>query len=225
MAKVRSVTTQQIQELDRVAIEQYGIPSVVLMESAGAWVAAEVMMSLAKKQSKKVCVICGVGNNAGDGFVAARRLINVGAKVKIYLLGKVVSLKPDPLMNYNILKKLEYPIQEIQNITPGLKRDIVQSDVVVDAIFGVGLNRKIEGLFKQAIDLINAKARYVLSIDIPSGLDGTTGHIYGVCVKADKTVTFTCAKAGFWKNEGPHHAGQLEVVGIGIPRKLVNKIK
>lgn len=220
----KSVTVRQIQELDKIAIERCGIPSLVLMENAGRAVAEEVKKSLRGKEKPRVCIVCGVGNNAGDGFVAARHLINAGIGVKILLVGKGQQLKHDAAVNYRILKKIKCPVKEVRAGRDPSRQDVARADVVVDAIFGVGLNREITGYFRGAIEAINRGSKYVVAVDIPSGLDGTTGAIYGVCVKADKTVTFTCPKKGFFTDRGPRQTGKVVVVDIGIPLWLRNKI-
>ena len=220
----RPVTVQQIQNLDRIAIERYGIPSIVLMENAGRAVAGEVRKSLRGKKKPRVCVVCGLGNNAGDGFVIARHLMNAGIPVKVFLVGKARRLKPDAAVNYRILKKLKFSIQKVGTGRDLSLRDITQADVVVDAIFGVGLNREITGPFRSVIETINREAKYVIAVDIPSGLDGTTGAIYGVCVKADKTATFTFPKKGFFRGHGPRQTGKIIVVDIGIPVQVIRKV-
>jgi len=216
--KQKTATVKQIQELDRAAIERVGIPSLALMENAGRCVAEEVLKVLKKKM--KVCVICGLGNNAGDGFVAARYLINHGVKAKIWLIGRADQLKNDAKVNYMILKKMGYPITSAGAGREPPLRDIRDSDVVVDAVFGVGLNRKVGEPFRSFIEAINKHAKKTIAVDIPSGLDGTSGKIYGVCVRADRTVTFTFMKKGFLTNEGPRVTGKVVVVDIGIPKWL-----
>ncbi len=212
-----ALTVKEIQDLDKTAIEKYGMPSIALMENAGRATAYEVVKSLRKKNNPSVCIICGIGNNAGDGFVVARHLINIEVPTKIFFIGNPAQLKPDAAINYTILKKMNYPITECQDLAPESLKDIAQADVVLDAIFGVGLNRTIEDPFKKIIHHLNISARHIISVDIPSGLDGTTGKIYGICIKAKKTVTFTFAKKGFYKNQGPKFTGKVVLVDIGIP--------
>ena len=221
----KSVTVRQIQKLDEIAIKRYGVPSLALMENAGRSVAEEVIKAVKKNKRPKICVICGLGNNAGDGFVIARHLINKGTKVSIHLIGKGSRLKTDAAVNYRILKKLKYPIYESAVKRTRLFKDIQKADAVVDAIFGVGLNRDVKDPFKSVIDAINQRAKKVVSVDTPSGLDGTSGKIYSVCVKADKTVTFTFLKKGFLINQGPAHTGKMIVVDIGIPLILQKGVK
>jgi hydroxyethylthiazole kinase-like uncharacterized protein yjeF len=215
---MKAATVKQIQKLDRVAIDEYGMPSIILMENAGRLVAAEVLRQLKRKKNPKVSVICGLGNNAGDGFVVARHLINAGIKAKVYHFGKEKQLKVDALINYRFFKKLRFPIAPIKLSNQGLlPAEISKVDIVVDAIFGAGLNRDIQNPFKSIIEGINSSSAKIISVDIPSGLNGTTGKIYGVCIKANTTVTFSLAKKGFYKNYGPALTGKVIVVDIGIP--------
>ena len=120
---------------------------------------------------------------------------------------------------------LKYPTQSIERIDRTILRDISRADFILDAIFGVGLNRPIENPFKDVIEALNEKSRRIISLDIPSGLDATTGKIYGVCVKAWMTVTFSCAKKGFLKNKGPYYTGKVVVADIGISGRLLNRVR
>ena len=221
----KTVTARQIQNLDQIAIERYGIPSIILMENAGRAVAEEVKKSLRGKKKPRVCVVCGLGNNGGDGFVVARHLMNAGIPAKVFLVGKARQLKPDAAVNCRILKRMECPVIECRGTKfCASTGSITQADVVVDAIFGVGLDREIVEPFRSVIETINREAEYVVAVDIPSGLDGTTGAIYGVCVKADKTVTFSLSKKGFFRNHGPRQIGKIIVVDIGIPAQVIKKV-
>ncbi|MGE3980874.1 MAG: NAD(P)H-hydrate epimerase [Candidatus Omnitrophota bacterium] len=215
------MTVKQIQKLDEIAINHYGFPSLVLMENAGRRVYEEVMKNF---RPAVVIVICGQGNNAGDGFVTARHLINAGVKTNIILIGRSADLKQDALVNYRILRQLKHPVRETARLTTRSLTLIREADVVVDAIFGVGLNREITDPYKRIIETINREAKKVVAVDIPSGLDGTNGKIHGVCVKANLTVTFSFPKCGFYQSEGPQKTGKVIVADIGIPDKLKKKI-
>ena len=219
-----SVTVRQIQNLDQIAIERYGIPSLVLMESAGRAVAEEVKKFLRRKKCPRVCIVCGVGNNAGDGFVAARHLLNAGIGTKVFLVGKARQLKHDAAVNCRILKRMKCPIKEVVSRHAFTLQEIARADCVVDAIFGVGLDREIVEPFRSVIETINRAAKYVIAVDIPSGLDGTTGAIYGVCVNADRTMTFSFPKKGFLKGHGSRYAGKIIVADIGIPEQVKRKV-
>ncbi len=222
--KTMAVSVPQIQAIDRMAIEEIGIPSLVLMENAGRLTAREIFKDLRRKKFSVVSIICGPGNNAGDGLVAARHLRDAGVRTKIFLIGPAARLKDDAAVHYRILKNLKHPIVEIRRLSGKHLKEVSLSDVIVDAIFGVGLNREILDPYRSVIAVLNQLNKYVVSVDIPSGLDGTTGRIYGVCVKACKTVTFSFSKLGFGKREGPDHAGKVIVVDIGIPQVLKDKM-
>lgn len=218
--KIITVTVKQIQSLDKLAIEKYGVPSLVLMENAGRKVAEEVIKRLKKVKNPRVCVVCGSGNNAGDGFVAARHLINAGIKTSVILAGKSRHLKHDAAVNYKILKKVKHPVIELGAGRALPVREIQRSDIIVDALFGVGLNRGVLDPLRKLVDLINKNGKKIISVDTPSGLDGTTGKIYGACIKADITVTFTFLKKGFLRGQGPEYSGKVIVVDIGIPVQI-----
>lgn len=224
MKKFRAVSVEQIQRLDRIAIEEIGIPSLVLMENAGRSVADFVSQQFKISKGKFVCIFCGLGNNAGDGLVVARHLLHSAIKTKVFLLGSAKSLKADAAVNYQILKNLGCPVEEIQSIDQTILRDIRRADMVIDAIFGVGLSRSIENPFKSVIEILNQEAKRIIAVDIPSGLNATTGEIYGTCIRASATITFTLPKKGFFKKAGPRHVGRNVVAEIGIPKKLFTRI-
>ncbi len=216
MGKTRALTAQEIQDIDRMAIEEYGVPSLILMENAGRLVAEEVRKAVRSKRSKEISVVCGCGNNAGDGFAAARYLLNAGLPVKVFLVDPSAAFKHDPLIHFQILKKMGASFSAIEN-----EKVFRDSSVIIDAVFGVGLNREIRDPFYSAIDRINRSKKKIIAVDIPSGLDATTGKTWGISVKADVTVTFSFAKKGFYVHEGPQQAGRIKVVDIGIPRIIM----
>jgi NAD(P)H-hydrate epimerase len=221
---LKAVTVQQMIALDRIAIEDYGIPSLILMENAGRAVADEARNLLKRVKHPCVSIFCGFGNNAGDGFVAARHLGNAGVRLKIFLVGQAAKLKNDAAVNWQILQNCRIPVQEIAGIDRAVTAGIKSADLIIDALFGVGLNREIEEPFRSVIQGLNEAKKPILSIDIPSGLDGTTGEIYGTGIKADTTVTLSFAKRGFFKKQGPQRVGRIIVADIGLPRSLLGTI-
>lgn len=195
------LTVKQARAFDKFAQEKLGIPSIVLMENAGRSAAEVALKMLGKK--KKVVVVCGVGNNGGDGFVAARHLINAGVNVQVFVVGKISKLKPDPKTNYNILKKI------------GIKfTKKIDGDLIIDALFGIGLRSEIREPYASIIELMNKSGRPILAVDVPSGLDADTGKVLGIAVKAKKTVTFVASKKGFVKAR--KYCGKIVVRDIGI---------
>ena len=221
---MKALTVEQIQKLDLLAIEKIGIPSLVLMENAGRQVAEEVIKKLKGKRLPFVCIACGLGNNAGDGFVAARYLVNAGVKTVVYLVGMKQKLKNDALINYHAAKNLGVPVLSVNMPDQAFVRDLKKADIIIDAIFGIGLNRPIDEPFKSITDTINGFKKYVLAIDVPSGFDATTGKALGACIKAKQTFTFTCIKTGFLKPSARSFTGKVQVFDIGIPRQLFKNV-
>lgn len=201
-----------MQQIDRKAIFEYGIPSLVLMENAGRAVAEEVIKIA--KPSSKIFVVCGKGNNGGDGLVCARHLHNKGFKVKVLLLSKLRDLtgESDFTKNLGVVQKIKIDItDDISSIN--------EADIIVDAIFGTGLDREVKGAEKRAIETINESSATVFSVDVPSGLDCNSGDSLGVCVKAHKTVTMGLPKIGF--DNAKSLTGEIIISDIGIPMALL----
>ncbi|MBI4845929.1 MAG: NAD(P)H-hydrate epimerase [Candidatus Omnitrophica bacterium] len=220
----KSYPSSKLKEIDRRAQEEYGIPGIVLMENAGIKASEIALKLLAAMKSRKAIIFCGPGNNGGDSFVIARHLFNNKVMVKVFVLASEKRLKGDSLINYLILKKMGVCIIEVaqDKDIKKIKSSFSESSLVVDAIFGIGLNKRVEGVFEKVINLINKSASVVLSVDIPSGLNADTGDILGVCVKAHTTVTFGAAKNGFYKQFGPKMTGRVVVADISLPKKLLN---
>ncbi|MEE9514507.1 MAG: NAD(P)H-hydrate epimerase [Candidatus Brocadiales bacterium] len=220
----RAVTREEIREIDRKAIEEYGIPGVVLMENAGRRVAVEAFEMLEDALEPRVAILCGKGNNGGDGFVAARHLHNCGVKVDVYLFTLIadVAFTHDPWTHLNTLIKMGLEIKEITT-APDARRimtEMEDTDLIIDSLLGTGLQGEVREPYRTAVEDINNCGVPVLSVDIPSGLDCNEGHVLGVAVRAAKTVTFVLPKRGFTLAEGPGHIGELVVVDIGMPREL-----
>lgn len=218
---MKFVTAKQIQRLDDVAINTFGIPSVVLMENAGREVFLEIVR---RKSPEQVCVVCGMGNNAGDGFVVARHLLDAGIRVNVLLVGYPDKLKKDALLNYQLARRLRVPIYAVNKITAKYRQMLSEADITVDALFGVGLNRALKGVFADIVEEMNSSAKRVIAVDIPSGLDATTGAVHGCCVKAQQTITFSYPKKGFQLKQGPKMIGRVKVVDIGIPQSVQRRV-
>lgn len=199
-----------MQELDRRTIEDFGVPSIVLMENAGRHVGDAAINMLLGVAGKKVAIFCGTGNNGGDGFVSARHLIRRGFEVTVYIIGETPRVKNDPLVNLNILRKMGADIKEISEPVD------VRVDLIIDAVFGIGLNGEIKDPILKIITDLNRNGTRVLSVDVPSGLDSDTGKTLGVAVKAEKTITMQFPKKGFYLNDGPAYTGEVIVADIGI---------
>ena len=211
---MRTITSSQAKLLDQKASKIYGISTLILMENAGRSVAEEVL----KLKKRRVAIFCGRGNNGGDGLVCARHLLIKGIKVDIYLAGKINNVEGEARVNLDTLLKLRQKIIEVDGEDLYLvKNKISKYDLVIDALLGIGLKGQIRGIFKDLIEIINSSKAYVLSVDLPSGLDATKGKVLGCCVKADKTVTFVAKKKGMVLGEGLRYCGKVVVRDLGIP--------
>jgi hydroxyethylthiazole kinase-like uncharacterized protein yjeF len=223
---MRIVTPQQMREIDRTAIERYGIPGVVLMENAGKRVAEEVM-KLPGGRTNRVVLFAGKGNNGGDAMVAARHLFNNGIPVKVVVTGEYSEAAGDAGINFGILKNMEVPVikaVDSDDLTE-VKEALNWGQVVVDGILGTGLKGEVKGVLADIIRAINGSGRIVVSADIPSGVDGETGRVYGECIRASVTVTFGYPKTGLLQYPGAGHVGRLIVADISIPRSIAEGVR
>ncbi len=219
-------TSHEMRELDRRASEEYGIPSLVLMENAGLRLFEEAKRLLDdKSRGKRVLVFAGKGNNGGDGFVAARHLMNSGAEVKVFLLARPEDIKGDARINLNILQKSGGRIYSLTEEKDLQRADIslLYADLVIDAIFGTGFQGKATGISSLTIQMINASGKKVIAADLPSGLEANTGKVHGPCVKATSTVTFGLPKIGLFLEPGAGYTGKVFVGDISFPKQLTEE--
>jgi len=225
-----SISVRQAQAFDKYAQTELGIPSIVLMENAGRGVAEEVK-ELGTKELGTVAVVCGTGNNGGDGFVAVRHLLNAGFKVKVFVVGSKAKLKRDPKINLNILLKMGQRVNpHTKDFGVGIKwvrsmkdlNGIKKSALIIDALFGIGLNSPVKGIYLDVISFLNRSGIPILSVDVPSGLDADSGKVLGAAVRARRTVTFVAPKRGFFMAEGPAHCGKIMVRDIGIKTRIAS---
>ncbi|MFO7706696.1 MAG: NAD(P)H-hydrate dehydratase [Desulfobacterales bacterium] len=220
------VTSKEMQALDRLTIESFGLPGRVLMEIAGRETAQVLLAHFAADARQGVGIAAGCGNNGGDGFVVARCLAQQGYPVRVFLIGNVDRLKGEAAANLALLKTLAVPVAAIPDAATLTSRqpEMDRVAVWVDALLGTGLNAEVRGVLRDAIEFINRSRRPVLAVDIPSGVSADTGHICGAAVRAAVTVTFGLAKIGHAVLPGSEMSGQLKVVDIGIPPHLVEQI-
>lgn len=230
----RPFTREEMRDLDRKAMVDYLIPGIILMENAGRNVAGEAVSMLRHAHqlqtesipgTRKVAVLCGKGNNGGDGYVIARHLHNSGVSVKVFVVANISDIlkEGDAAVNLQILLKMKIPVQELPDIAAvkNLAKELRGYDVIIDALFGTGLSGEVREPFRTLIDAVNDSRKPIISVDIPSGLDANTGAVLGAAVKATKTVTFAVSKKGFYLNEGPAHTGEVVVTDISIPWELI----
>lgn len=221
---MKLVTSDQMRKIDKITIEKIGIHGLELMEKAGLGSALVGKKILDEKvKGKKVIIFCGKGNNGGDGFVVGRYLSRWGAKVEFYLLGKKGEVRGDAEVNLKKAVDLNLLIKEVLK-----EKDLpteLNSDLIVDAVFGTGFKDKATGLEEKVIELINSSGIKVLSIDIPSGLGADTGSVEGLCVKAETTPTMGLPKTGQFFFPGKSFCGKVEVIDIGVPQKVIDEQK
>ena len=217
----RVMSRDEVRRVDAWAIEEIGVPGVVLMENAGRSCAELVREKLAGADGPKVCVFCGTGNNGGDGYVIARHLLNTGFRVRVVLCGARDKVHGDARTHLEILERLGHAVESLD---PGAEDLSVyvgafagDADLIVDALFGTGLHGELDRESQSLIEAINHLGRPILAVDIPSGLDGDTGTPLGAAIRASWTVTFVAVKKGFLASaEASRYTGELYVASIGV---------
>lgn len=228
--------SEEMRAIDTCAIEEYGIPGIVLMENAGS-----AAVRLMEKQLKQISgsfalIFIGPGNNGGDGLVIGRHLHQLGCEPIFFFLVNPDDLTGDAAINMTIIKRLRLPLHVIDSVNRVKTISVLFKQIesrgkpccaIIDAIFGTGLVRNIDGHFADAIELINtsefSKNLPVIAVDTPSGLDSNTGKILGTCIKATMTATFGCAKPGQIMQGSSALTGKLRILDIGIPPEVIEQ--
>lgn len=222
---MRARTREEMQGLDRRAIEEFGVPGLVLMENAGLRAADAIASWMRELSLSRALIFCGRGNNGGDGYVVARHLSNRGVPVEVWRLGGEPRAGSDAAVNQEIVRRMRIPMEEpegpfpLDRVAPLLETETA----AVDALLGTGLSGEVREPYRAAIDALNAGASPIFAIDCPTGLDCNTGRILGTAVRADQTITFVASKIGFTVEDGPAHVGRLIVADISIPRVLLEE--
>ncbi len=217
---MKVATVAQMRALDRRAVEEFGIPPEILMENAGD-AAYSVIAGEFGVQGKRFILFCGTGNNGGDGFVVSRKLHSAGGHVVVFLLGRREDLRGPAKANFDILSRA--PVEVYSADSPETTEGaIYRSDAIVDAIFGTGLTRKVEGAYSHVIRSINDSGKKVFSLDIPSGVNGDSGEVMGMGVRADCTIAYGLPKVGNLLYPGNDLCGKLYVSHISFPPSLYN---
>jgi NAD(P)H-hydrate epimerase len=219
------VTTAQMRELDRLTIQKYQTPSLVLMERAGEGIAAAILERFARAAKKGVLVVAGKGNNGGDGFVVARLLKKKRVSCEVALLARRDELSPDASENLHAWLKLKGKVTEIDaNKLDLLSERISKNGLLLDAILGTGTKNTVTGLFAAAITLLNASGLPTVSVDIPSGMDSDNGQPLGTTIQAEMTVSLGYPKLGEVTHPGLTSVGELVVADIGIDSRAVEEV-
>jgi NAD(P)H-hydrate epimerase len=224
MSPPRHLTREQTRAFDRRAVEEFGIPALVLMENAGRGT-VDVMQALGARGPVLVC--CGKGNNGGDGLVVARHLANRDVPVKALLFGRPEELSEDAAAQWHIVGRLGLPAEvwADESLDEGrLAAELARAEWVIDALFGTGLKGPMRPPFDRVAAAVNAGPGRVLAVDIPSGLDADTGAPMGATVRAHHTVTFVAPKVGFASPTAAAWLGQVHVADIGVALHLAQKV-
>jgi NAD(P)H-hydrate epimerase len=231
---MRPLSQIEIREVDQIAIEQYGVPGVVLMENAGRGCSQLISPHW---EAGRVVICCGKGNNGGDGFVIARYLENAGWSVQVRLAFPPDSFQGDAAVFLASIQKSGLDVRTIQAEVEApssgrpevswarFQSELNSADLVVDALLGTGLTGSVRSPYKQIIESINASGRPVFAVDLPSGMDCNTGKPLGACIRATRTATMVAEKLGFENPESESLTGLVDVVEIGLPRALVRLLE
>lgn len=219
---MRLVTAEGMRQMDRKAIEEYGIPGMVLMENAARGTVQAMRRHFPELCRQRVAILAGRGNNGGDAFAIARYLLNSKVDCRVYLLGSAQALRGEAAANLEILRRLSIPVREIHSEEDFQKErmEIAACHLIVDGMLGTGLSGPVQGLLREVIAWINGLKKPVIAIDIPSGLDADSGQVMGICLQASLTVTFGLAKRGLVVQPGRKYCGKLVIVDISLPSQL-----
>src|SRR6187455_3131998 len=224
---MRVLNSTQMREADRRAIGEIGIPSLVLMENAGRQVVAAIEAMHAELLERQVAVLCGRGNNGGDGFVVARTLMQRGVSVSVFLMGRVGDVRGDARINLDILGRLGVTVVEIGDSQAWELHfsEVRDCSIIIDAIFGTGLNAPVTGLIGSVIADVNAAGITVVSIDMPSGLSADAIQPIGESIEADTTVTLGAPKLPLVLPPAETRAGDIVIADIGIPAEVIESLE
>ena len=220
---MKIATAQEMREIDKATMEWFGLPGVALMENAGRAVAEKAVAILGDPRGKIVFIVCGGGNNGGDGYVAARWLHNRGVRVKLFLALDRTSIKGDALIHLETVVRMGVECFDFTEPRSLEKARIASAfaDLVIDALLGTGFHGELSEPYKESIELMNGSGKKILSVDIPSGVEADTGVVREKAVQASCTVTFGLPKPGLLLYPGAGCAGEIEVAPIGIPSELL----
>src|ERR687892_1979883 len=224
---MRVLNAAQMRDADRQTIDEIGIPSLVLMENAGRQVVAALEAAYEPQLNGRIAVLCGRGNNGGDGFVVARTLLQRGVDCAVFVIGVVAEVRGDARVNLDILGRLGITVVEINDEQTWELHfsEISQCALIVDAIFGTGLKSALGGMMETVVADVNASGIPIVSIDLPSGMSADTPHLVGDCIDASMTVTLAAPKLPLVLPPGETHAGDVVIADIGIPPDVLDGLE
>ncbi len=222
---MKILTAIEMKEVDRLTTARYRVPSTTLMENAGRSVAEFIQSRFPNLERRRMVVLCGKGNNGGDGFVVARHLKKMGANPHVYLIGDPRQVKGDAATNLTRWKKVG-KLNPEATLSRRFFAKLPSGSIIVDALLGTGLRGAVEGRLREVIDEVNEREpwTHLIAVDIPSGVQADTGDVKGAAIVADHTISFTAPKPGQVLGEGSHRVGSLRVRQIGSPPELIVEI-
>ncbi|MFB3093661.1 MAG: NAD(P)H-hydrate epimerase [Dehalococcoidia bacterium] len=221
-----SITTEQMREVDRLMIEEYGIVLLQMMENAGRNLARLAATLAAGARDRSVLVLAGKGNNSGGGMVAARHLSNMGVRVRVILPVAVRELTDVPAHQASILQRMGVELLEAEDVPQTrLERLFSEADLIVDALIGYSLTGAPRGRFAALIDGANAGGKPIVSLDVPSGVDAGSGTVYGSSIKAVATLTLALPKTGLGAPEVRERLGELYLADLSVPPSLYRQLE
>jgi hydroxyethylthiazole kinase-like uncharacterized protein yjeF len=220
-------TADRVRQVDRLAVERYAIPSIVLMENAAIALREASLELVASCRLASTIILAGPGNNGGDGFALARHLDNHAIPVHILCTHPIESCRGDARTNFDIIANMGLPctVAESEQDYDKLLASLPGPRLIVDALLGTGVSRPVSGIIKAIIDRVNARDKdQVLSVDIPSGMDADLGPVHGPCVRADLTVSFVGQKIGMAAPGAAKLVAEVVIGDIGVPRQLAESL-
>lgn len=218
---LKNYSAREVAEIEKRAIAEFGIPGRVLMENAGRGLAR---LAVERLGFGRIVILCGPGNNGGDGLAAARFLKEAGASPQVLLFCPTGALKEDSRIHYDLLRTKNIPILHAQGDAAAecCHKAAADCSGIIDALFGVGINRPLLPPWCDLVNIMNESGKEVISADLPSGLNTDTGEIMGVCVRAAATAVFGLLKIGLTQGAGPERAGDIRLIDIGLPPELLS---
>ena len=223
---MKLVNVQEMKQLDQMATAEYAVPGILLMDNAAQAVADAVNDSLDELDGESVVVFCGGGNNGGDGFGAARWLQNYGARVRVFVVGKALeAVTGDAAAELAMLQKTDIKVEAIASDDDWLLAElaVAKADLLVDALAGTGFHGELEGDILRACKLLNESEKYIVAVDVPTGVNADNGTVAENAVRADKTVTMALLKTGLLLYPGREYCGDIELADIGMPAKMADE--